>query len=173
MGMDPRLAARYALVAALAVYGLVSLRTPEDFRLLDSVDLAIHETGHLVFGPFGEWMGFFGGTLFQLLVPATFTAYFVRRRDAFAAAACLWWVAQNCWNVSVYIADARAQALPLVGGGEHDWNYLLMAAEALPQDRAIARTVHAVGVLLYVIAIAMGAIFARRQPEPVAQEEPA
>ena len=30
--------------------------------LLDGVNLAIHETGHLVFGPFGEFIGFAGGT---------------------------------------------------------------------------------------------------------------
>jgi len=38
----------------------------------------------------------------------------------------LWWVAQNLWNISVYVKDARAEELPLVGGGEHDWNYLLV-----------------------------------------------
>ena len=70
--MNPRLAGRLALLAFLAIYGFVALRTPDEFRLLDSVDLAIHETGHLVFAPFGEWMGMAGGTIFQLLVPIAF-----------------------------------------------------------------------------------------------------
>ena len=34
---------------------------------LRAVDLAIHETGHLVFAPFGEIITALGGTLFQLL----------------------------------------------------------------------------------------------------------
>ena len=112
--------ARLALTIALALYGIPSLLHPDAGRLLDSVDLAIHETGHLVFGPFGEVIGFAGGTLFQLIVPMAFVVYFFRRGDRHAATVPLWWVAQNCWNISVYVADARTQELPLVGGGEHD-----------------------------------------------------
>ena len=52
--------ARLALTIVLALYGIPSLLHPESGRLLDSVDLAIHETGHLVFGPFGEVIGFLG-----------------------------------------------------------------------------------------------------------------
>lgn len=165
--MNPRLAGRLALLAFLAIYGFVSLRTPDEFRLLDNVDLAIHETGHLVFAPFGEWMGMFGGTLFQLLVPIVFVASFLRRGDWFAASVCLWWVGQNCWNIARYIADARAQELPLVGGGEHDWAYLLGEAGALSSDLEIARMVHAVGALVYLLSIGAGLIVAARvAPEP-------
>lgn len=45
---------RLAGAALLAVYGLVCLRTSASRGLLDGVDLAIHETGHLVFLPFSE-----------------------------------------------------------------------------------------------------------------------
>lgn len=149
-------AARLLFLAALAVYGVVSLRAPGEGRLLDGIDLAIHETGHLVFAPFGERLMMLGGTLFQLLVPGAFVAYFLRRRDRFAAAVCLWWVAQNCWNVSVYVADARTQELPLVGGGEHDWAYLLGEAGWLARDQAIARGIHAAGLVLFLVALFLG-----------------
>jgi len=43
----------------------------------------------------------------QLLVPAIFVAYFWRHDDRHAAMVALWWVAQNLWNVSVYVQDAR------------------------------------------------------------------
>jgi hypothetical protein len=156
--MSPRAArvARLAFLAFLAFYGVVSLRTSNNGRLLDSVDLAIHETGHLVFAPFGEVVGYLGGTLFQLLLPAVFVTHFLWRGDRYGAAACLWWVGQNCWNISVYIADARAQELPLVGGGEHDWAYLLDAAGWLAHDLAIARAVHTVGVLVFLISLWLG-----------------
>lgn len=149
-------AARLAFLAFLGIYGVVSLRTPDAGRLLDSVDLAIHETGHLVFAPFGEFMGFLGGTLFQLLLPAIFVAHFLRRSERFGAAVCLWWVAQNCWNISVYAADARAQELPLVGGGEHDWAYLLDSMGWMTQDVAIARVIHAIGVITFAVALGLG-----------------
>ena len=148
--------ARLALTAALAIYGLVSLRSPGAYRLLDSVDLAIHETGHLVFGPFGEFIGAFGGTLFQIIVPTVFVVYFVRQGDRHAASVMLWWVAQNFWNISVYVRDARAQLLPLVGGGEHDWAYLLWQLGLLEHDQGIGRAVHAIGVLLFVFSVWWG-----------------
>lgn len=140
----------------LAVYGLVLLLHPERYGFLDSLDLAIHETGHLVFGPFGEFVGFLGGTLMQLIVPAMFVGSFLHRRDRHAATVALWWVAQNLWNISVYVRDARAQQLPLVGGGEHDWAYLLDALDLMEKDLSIGRAVHLVGVVLYVLAIVWG-----------------
>jgi hypothetical protein len=58
-----------------------------------------------------------GGTLFQLLVPTVFIVALLRHGDRHGATVPLWWLGQNCWNVSLYIKDARTQELPLVGGG--------------------------------------------------------
>jgi hypothetical protein len=149
-------AARLAFTLILALYGFLLLRHPEAGSLVDNIDLPIHETGHLLFRPFGDFMQFLGGTLFQLIMPGAFVVYFWRRRDRHAASAALWWVAQNCWNISVYIRDARAQELPLVGGGEHDWAYLLGRLGHLKQDQAIGRVVWFAGVLIYLIAVAGG-----------------
>jgi len=131
-------------------------------RILDSVDLAIHETGHIVFGAFGEVIQFAGGTLFQLIVPATFVWYFARRRDRHAATVPLWWLAQNLWNISVYVRDARAQELPLVGGGEHDWAYLLGRFGLLAHDQGIGNGVHAAGTIVCLVAVAAGLLFSMR-----------
>jgi hypothetical protein len=141
--------ARRLGVTALAVLGLRALRDSGHVPLLDAVNLAVHETGHLVFAPFGEVVGVLGGTVGQLLMPLLFLGYFLRRDDRFAAAIVGGWVAQNLWTISIYVADARAQALPLVGGGVHDWGYLLGRAGWLPHDVAFARGIHAAGVLLF------------------------
>ena len=158
--------ARFALTAALAIYGFVSLSSSGTYRLIDNVDLAIHETGHLVFGPFGEFIGALGGTLFQVIVPTVFVVYFVRQRDRHAASVALWWVAQNFWNISVYVRDARSRLLPLVGGGEHDWAYLLWRLGSLEHDQGIARWVHAIGVLIFIISVWWGLTTAGRSPTP-------
>jgi len=51
----PRTAyARLALTIVLGLYAIPLMRHPESGGFLDGIDLAIHETGHLVFGPFGE-----------------------------------------------------------------------------------------------------------------------
>ena len=157
--------ARRALSVALLAYGVYGLRHQGEGTLLDGVDLAIHETGHLVFSPFGEFIGFAGGTLFQLLMPAFFLIYFLRRHDQYAASVALWWVGQNCGHIAVYVADARAQELPLVGGGEHDWEYLLGRTGLLAQDHHIARVITSIGYLLVVGATVWGLFAAAKSAD--------
>jgi hypothetical protein len=155
---------RYILTAILAVYGYACLRTPGNYRWLDSLDLAIHETGHLVFGFDGETLMLLGGTLLQLAVPAAFAVALWRAGDRHGATVPVWWMGQNCWNVSVYVRDARAQELPLVGGGEHDWAILLANWDWLSRDQALADAVHFIGVVLYLVAIIGGWIILRQDP---------
>ena len=152
--------ARLALTIVLALYAIPLVRHPESGSFLDGIDLAIHETGHLVFGPFGEIIAAAGGTLFQLIVPAVFVWYFAKRGDRHAATVPLWWIAQNLWNISVYVRDARVQELPLVGGGEHDWAFLLGRFGVLAHDQGIGRSVHAIGVVMCLVAVASGIRFA-------------
>jgi len=149
-------ALRLVLTLLLAAYGISCLRHPTGFRVIDNVNLPIHETGHLVFAPFGEFVTALGGTLFQLIVPAVFLGYFLTKRDRHAASVALWWIATNLWYIAVYIADARRQVLPLVGGGEHDWAYILSERGLMHRDVAIGHTVHAWGVALFVVATIWG-----------------
>jgi hypothetical protein len=162
-------AARFGLTIGLAIYGLSIARHPDAGSLLDNIDLPIHETGHLLFSPFGDFMQFAGGTLFQIIMPAIFVGYFLRRKETHSASVALWWVAQNFWNISVYAADARAQELPLVGGGEHDWAYLLGELHWLQYDQRVARVIWTSGVVVFAMAIALGlfAITFVRQPGPL------
>jgi len=157
---------RMLLTAALTAYGLYYLAVPDHYGLMDHVDLAIHEAGHIVFGPFGEFVGYLGGTLLQLLFPAAFVWYFWRQGDRHAATVAAWWVAQNCWNISVYVKDARVQELPLVGGGEHDWTYLLEQLGLLEQDQAVGTAVRIAGTLIFVYAMLRGYVYARGSEGP-------
>ena len=147
---------RAGLTAVLAVYGWQILRTPGRFRWLDSLDLAIHEAGHVLFGPAGELPGVLGGTLAQLLIPAAFVVALWRQGDRHGASVPLWWLGQNCWNIAVYVKDARSQLLPLVGGGEHDWALLLGQAGLLHRDFAIGNAVALTGFLVYTGSIILG-----------------
>ena len=51
---------RIVLTLLLALYGFRLLLNPDGGSLMDNVDLPIHETGHLIFAPFGEFMQFLG-----------------------------------------------------------------------------------------------------------------
>ena len=148
--------ARIGLTVLLAIYGTTIIVDPGRFPLIDNVNLAIHETGHLVFGFLGEFIRYLGGTIMQLLVPAAFVVHFARRGDRYGASTMVWWVGQNCWNISVYVKDARAQVLPLLGGGEHDWAYLLSRIGLLQQDQAVGNFIFFVGIVLFVASIGLG-----------------
>jgi len=158
---------RRALTIGLALYGAWCGLTPERFHWPDGIDLPIHETGHLVFAWGGEVLAALGGTLFQLLMPLAFVWYFWREGDRHAASVPLWWVGQNCWNVARYVADARAQELPLVGGGEHDWAFLLATWDGLAHDQVIARVVRAVGWLIVGASVWLGWSALARAPAAV------
>ncbi len=48
------------------------------------------------------------------------------------------WLAENLLNVARYMADARRQELPLVGGGDHDWAEIFSRWHVLGADTFIA-----------------------------------
>ncbi|MCM2303313.1 MAG: hypothetical protein NDJ72_01310 [Elusimicrobia bacterium] len=142
--------AAWGACVAVAVI-LFALR--EHFRgalfLLDFVSLAVHEAGHVVFGLLGgRFLMMAGGTLLQLIMPLAFVVDFRRRGQPRSSDACLAWVGQNLLHVGRYAADARAQRLPLVGGGEHDWTYLLETVGLLARDAAVGRAFDFAGCLL-------------------------
>ena len=116
--------------------------------LLDGVNLLFHEAGHPLFGLLGwETLTILGGTLMQLLVPLLVAGSFWVRRDAYGTAVAGVWTCENLLNIARYMADARAQVLPLVGGGEHDWTSLLSHWGCLAQDTTIAQVIRAMGWL--------------------------
>ncbi len=156
---------RAVAVLVVAAWLTSYLRNDRYWSLLDDVDLAIHETGHVVFAPFGEFLGVAGGSLFQVLVPLAFVLYFAWRRDAFASFLVLFWVAQSLFNVAVYVADARAQVLPLVGGeyAIHDWAWMLSRLHVLRKDETIAAVVRGVASSLWIAAALGGLVFARKR----------
>ena len=157
---------RVAALILIAIYAIARLRSPEYWDPLDDLNLAVHEAGHLVFSAFGETMTILGGSLFQVIVPAAFVAYFARTRQRYAAAVTMSWVAVNLLNVARYIGDARAQELPLLGGEDsiHDWWYLLINWDLLPRDLTIARWVHFAGAVAFLTALIGGGWYARGAP---------
>jgi TfoX C-terminal domain len=150
-------------VVFMAWYSFQKLRDPMQWMFLDNVNLIVHEAGHPIFGFLGEFMMFLGGSLMQLLVPIVFTIYFWRSGQRFAAMVTTFWLATSLVNLEVYIADARAMELPLLGGDNstHDWNWLLSDLGWLRFDKAIAGFVYALGLMSAVTSVGGGLYFAR------------
>lgn len=143
-----------AVVAgAVAWFAFVAHR---EVPVLDLFDLGIHEVGHLLFAFTPRMLMFLAGSAAQVIVPLGLAWYFgIRRRDAAGGAFCLAWAGASMWDVSVYVADAPVQALPLIGGGQHDWAYLLgpQGWNVMHRSSEIAGFVEYCGAVLAVLGI--------------------
>lgn len=132
--------------------------------LLDSANLALHEAGHPLVGLFFPRLSVYGGTLFQLLFPALFMHHFHRQGQRTGWLAALMWLGESLLNVARYMKDARAQVLPLVGGGDHDWTEIFSRWGVLGSDVRIGTLTALLGLCL----VAWGlwhAVMALRQPQ--------
>ncbi|QDQ28415.1 zinc ribbon domain-containing protein [Chitinimonas arctica] len=130
---------------------------------LHLVDLPFHEFGHVLFIPFGQWMTFLGGSLFQCLVPLMLGVVFVwREHNPFGGSVCLWWLGQNMIDLAPYIGDASTMQLSLIGEWSdeivesrilrHDWHNILEPLGMLHWDNALAILAHGLGSMLILLS---------------------
>jgi len=154
------------IVATIAsAYFLWCAYDPYQWHLIDGVNLLIHEAGHFVFRPLGEFITIAGGSLFQVIMPGLFVGYFVYRKQFFSGALVLFWVGESILNVSVYAGDSLALQLPLLGGPDtiHDWNYMLGELGLLPATAKIAGVIRVLGTIVILLAVAGSFRFAERK----------
>jgi hypothetical protein len=161
--------------ALLSIYFIWIAYDPMLGSFLDLVDLPIHETGHLLFRLFGEFMGIAGGSLFQVILPAVFVGYFVWREQYYSAAIVLFWVGQSILNVWVYAADAVVMQLVLTSGftgsegSFHDWNYMLTQTGLIGSTKIVAGIIRSVGTLV-IIASGVFSIYYSLYPTTTEEE---
>lgn len=144
---------RPAILAWLVFYlGFLAYATSAHggFLFIDSANLVVHEGGHNLFGWFGPTLGLWGGTLLQWLVPFLLAAYFFHQRQVAGFVFSLFFFFENWLYTATYMADARAQVLPLVTTGdpdfvEHDFHAIFTQLGVLPYDTAIAAVFRALG----------------------------
>lgn len=153
---------RALLLLFLLNIALGAVIDPLAWTLFAPIDLGIHETGHLVTGFFGKTICISAGTAFQLAAPVVVGIGFLTIADLFALAFSGIWFSVSLLNVAVYVADARARALPLVSVGFHrtiihDWNYLLSTFGLLPYDKDIAFALTGLSYFILGCSVAWGA----------------
>ena len=168
----------YVALAVYMSYVLVRhLGDAEYQSWLKPLNLGIHEWGHFVFAPFGEFIKMAGGTILQCLVPLLSILMFVKQRDYFGMLFCFGWLSTNLFGVATYVGDARSRQLPLVtpGGGEavHDWHYLLGRLGILHWDHTLAfltRTAATLSMALFLLATLWILYQMTRKPEDEPQQ---
>ena len=161
--------ARAALLALIAWYGVKLARMDiPSWEMAGSLIhlpmVPIHEFGHILFRPFGEFMTNLGGALFQCALPLVFGGVLlVKNRDPFGAAVMLWWSGVAVMDTAPYVYDAyRPQHVLLTGRtgdtGAHDFIDVLGDLGLLMKAQAVGRGVHAFGAIVMLLALAWGAI---------------
>ncbi len=140
-----RLWARALILAGLFIFYLQWLKKDNFFSALDLVNLAFHEAGHVFLGFLPHFIMMLGGTIFQLLIPTICLVHLKRRGANLGWQLCLFWLGESLLNISIYAGDAISQALPLVGGGVHDWTYLLTETHLIAHTAGVARAIFLAG----------------------------
>ena len=137
---------------------------------LHSINLPFHEAGHIIFSPLGEFMTTLGGSLTQVLVPIICAiAFLTTSWNPFGAAVMGWWAGENLMDVAIYINDARALSLTLIGGHTgaevegHDWEHILELTGLLHRDHQIAGAVQFLGGALMIGGLVWAIIVLVRQ----------
>jgi hypothetical protein len=157
--------AQAALLALLIAYGVKLARMDvPGWELASSLIhlpmVPIHEFGHVLFRPFGEFMHLLGGSLFQVGLPLVFGGIFlVKNRDPYSAAVMLWWSAVAVMDVAPYVYDAQQPQHVLLTGrtgenGAHDFIDILGDLGLLTRAQAVGYGVHRGGLVMLVTAYA-------------------
>jgi hypothetical protein len=128
--------------------------------VLDTINLFIHEAGHLFLKPFGMWIYIFGGSFIQCFLPLLLAVVTWRQNpDQVPYAA--FWFGENLINVSYYIRDAPYKHLRLLAAGLiHDWNWLI--GDEPGTAETIGTLAWGAGILVCIASIGAGTYIAIR-----------
>ncbi len=174
----------YKAVGALlliAVWGWFALVQNDQTPIFVYLNIAVHETGHVLFRPFGELTMLIMGSGFEVLFPfAVGLVFLIRKRDLVSTAICWGWAASALASAATYIADADDGRLALLGAtgpdAAGDWERILGAEffDKVYLADSIAGRVRTLGYALWVVALglAIWAIVRNRRQETAENPRP-
>ena len=162
-------------VLLIAVWGWFALIRNDQTPIFVYLNIAVHETGHVLFRPFGELTMLMMGSGFEVLFPFAVGAYFfVRKCDLVATAVAWGWAASALASAATYIGDADDGTLALLGAtgpdAAGDWERVLGVEffdKVFLADR-IAGVVRTIGFVLWIVALGL-AVFAIVRNHQLAQ----
>ena len=164
---------RPVLMAWLVFYAwflAYALQANGGYLFIDSANLVVHEGGHNLFCWFGPTLCLWGGTILQWAVPFLLAVYFFKERERTGFVFSLFFFFENWLYTATYMADARAQVLPLVTTGdsdfvEHDWFAIFSSLGVLNYDTKIAAVVRLLGWMGMIATVAWLGLPMLRQRE--------
>ena len=133
-------------------------------RFIHGIDLVVHEAGHTFAFFLPRFLYILAGSALQVTLPAACAVTFLRQGQPASFAVALFWTGESITDVAVYMAVAKKQMLPLLGGEgvTHDWNYLLAQLHLVGAAEFLGRLTWLLGVGVIVAAIVLLANETRR-----------
>ena len=123
------------------------------------INFGVHEASHIVMMWAPSIMTAAAGSVGEVSFTLLLLAAALKAKSYFAAVFTGLWVMLGFMSAGRYMADARTQALPLIGPGEtvqHDWNYVFTQLGWLGADTVIGGIVMGVGVLIGIASLLFG-----------------
>ena len=166
MGLASRLLIAAAIVAFTLVQrnwlgdgsGIAAVKLIHTACMLFLIAIPMHEFGHFLFMPLGQTMFIFGGSFFEMLLPACMVAWFLYKRCPTLSCVALFLLGHNIIHVSQYMATARHHEgmlfLSLDQSPEtHDWFRLFRQWNLLEQDTQIAAITSYAGSAIILLSL--------------------
>lgn len=123
------------------------------------VEFGVHEASHLVAAFLPSLLVAAAGSFGEIAFTALIILAAWKAKSYFAMIFGALWMALAMNSVGRYMADARAQIIPLIGPGEtvqHDWNFVFGQLGWLNADTIIGTTVRFTGDAIGLIALGFG-----------------
>lgn len=123
------------------------------------INFGVHEASHIVMMWAPPIMTAAAGSVGEVSFTLLLLAAALKAKSYFAAVFTGIWVMLGFMSAGRYMADARTQALPLIGPGEtvqHDWNFVFSQLGWLHADVIIGGLVQGVGILIGITSLLFG-----------------
>jgi hypothetical protein len=148
----------------IAVWGWFALVKNDQTPVFVYLNIAVHETGHVLFRPFGQLTMLIMGSGFEVLFPfAVGLVFLIVKRDLVSTAVSWGWSASALASAATYIADADDGRLALLGGAgpdtAGDWERILgqQFFDKVYLADSIAAKVRTAGYVLWFVALGLAA----------------
>lgn len=126
------------------------------------IQFGIHEAAHIVLMFMPPVFTAAAGSLSEIAFTGLITYAAVRAKAYFAMVFCMVWMMLAMTSAGNYMADSRAQQMPLIGPGEnpqHDWHFVFSQLGWLDYDTIIGTTVKIGGDVIGLIGLLIGLYF--------------
>lgn len=115
------------------------------------IEFGVHEMSHIITAFLPPVLTAMAGSVGEVTLTLLVVLAAVKERSYYAMIFGLLWYGLAMNSVGRYIADARTQALPLIGPGEtvtHDWHFILSQWNMLEIDTVLGAFVRGTGDLV-------------------------